>query len=368
LTGLQSLARCYRESLGLRVVGITGSNGKTSTKDLVASILRQSFSVNATKGNLNNHIGLPLSILATEAGDDFGVFEMGMSNPGEIEVLADIAQPNVGIITNVGVAHIEYMKTQQAIAEEKGMLAEAIPASGCMIFNGADEYTDSIAKRTVARMVMTGREGDHVYATNVRITENGSEFDLNAAGETVHARIPVPGMHMVSNALMAAAVGLEFGVSMDEIAAGLAAVEFTGGRLQRKEVKGVVFIDDSYNANPDSMKAALDTFSALTCEGKKFIVAGGMAELGSTSEEAHAGIGKIASQSGVDFLVSVGETARAVTAGLNGGTPAKVAHFDNQQSCAAWLKAEARAGDMVLVKGSRSSAMEKVIEEFSQES
>ena len=151
-------------------------------------------------------------------------------------------------------------------------------------------------------------------------------------------------------------------------AAGLAAVQFTGGRLQRKEVKGVVFIDDSYNANPDSMKAAVDTFAALKCEGRKFIVAGGMAELGATSEEAHARIGKIASQSGVEFLVSVGEKARAVTAGLNGGSPAMVAHFDSQQSCAVWLKSEARAGDMVLVKGSRSSAMEKVIEEFSQES
>lgn len=369
LVGLQCLARRYREHLGLKVVAITGSNGKTSTKDLIAGVLSQRFTVSATKGNLNNHIGLPLTILSTDENHECGVWEMGMSHPGEIEVLADIGQANVGVITNVGTAHIEHMKSREAIAEEKGMLAESISGRGCVVLNGNDDYSPSIAKRTKARAVMVGREDmDEIYATNVRITADGTTFTLHAGQGSVNAAIPVPGAHMVSNALLAAAVGLEFGLGLEAIATGLASVEFTGGRLQRKNLGGILFIDDSYNANPDSMKAAVDTFAALETKGRKFVIAGAMAELGDTSEAEHIRIGKLAAHSGVNYFVSVGgELARSMTAGLNGSSLASVSHFDDQESCAAWLKAETREGDMVLVKGSRSSAMEKVIEAFSKD-
>ena len=364
LLGLQSLAREYRKHLGIRVVAITGSNGKTSTKDMVASVLREGFKVSATKGNLNNHIGLPLTILSAEEDDDCGVWEMGMSNPGEIEVLASIGAPDIGVITNVGVAHIEFMGSRDAIAMEKGMLAEAIGEDGCVILNGEDDYSASIAERTNALVVMTGHGG--ISAEEVKILADSSEFVLRVGGETIEAKIPVAGKHMVENALLAVAVGLEFGMTLEKIVAGLAGVEFTGGRLQRKSVNGIIFIDDSYNANPDSMKAAVDTFVALPSEGRKFVVAGGMAELGASSEDEHERIGKMAAESGVDFVVSVGNTARAYTAGLNGSSKASVSHFDDQFACGAWLKSEAREGDMVLVKGSRSTAMEKVITAFTE--
>jgi UDP-N-acetylmuramoyl-tripeptide--D-alanyl-D-alanine ligase len=366
LVGLQCLARCYRRHLGLKVVGITGSNGKTSTKDLVASVLRERFVVNATRGNLNNHIGLPLTILNSEAGDGCGVWEMGMSHPGEIEILADIARPDVGIITNIGVAHLEYMKTREAIAEEKGMLAEAICGRGLVVLNAADEFTPSIRKRTRARVITAGIGCGDVYAEEVTVVEGGMEFILHVGQARASAFIPVSGRHMVANALMAAAVGFEFGLGIDAIVAGLAKTIFTGGRLQRKEAGGVVFIDDSYNANPDSVRAAIETFVGLGCVGRRFAVLGGMAELGESGEEEHRVIGREASESGIDVLVSVGALGRAFTAPLNGSSGIVVEHFDTQEECAAYLRKATKPGDCVLVKGSRSAAMEKVLEHFQQ--
>ncbi len=366
LVGLQCLARCYRRHLGLKVVGITGSNGKTSTKDLVASVLREKFVVNSTRGNLNNHIGLPLTILDSEADDGCGVWEMGMSHPGEIEILADIARPDVGIITNVGVAHLEYMKTREAIAEEKGMLAEAIRGRGLVVLNAADEFTPSIRKRTRARIITTGIGCGDVFAEDLKAVAGGMEFVLHFGQASAPAFIPVSGRHMVANALMAVAVGFEFGLGMDMIVEGLAKTVFTGGRLQRKDADGVVFIDDSYNANPDSVRAAIETFVGLDCKGRRFAILGGMAELGEREEEEHRVLGKEASKSGIDVLVSVGERGRAFTAPLNGCSGIVVEHFDTQEECAAYLRKETKPGDCVLVKGSRSAAMEKVLEHFQQ--
>ena len=367
LVGLQCLARCYRRHLGLKVVGITGSNGKTSTKDFVASVLSRRFQVNATKGNLNNHIGLPLTILETDAQHDCGVWEMGTNHPGEIEVLADIARPNIGVITNIGIAHIEHMKTQEAIAIEKGMLAEAIGKGGSVILNAEDKFTPSIAERTSADVTTIGFDQGDIRAEGLELGDERSSFTLVSESGTIPVSIPVPGRHMVANALLAAAVGMEFGMELDAIAAGLAAVEFTGGRLQRKEVRGIVFIDDSYNANPDSMRAAMDTFSAMECAGRKFAIMGGMGELGEQSVEEHESLGALAAESGIDFLISVGDLARPVTASLNGGCKAKVAHFADHAACVHFLSEEAKAGDLVLVKGSRSAAMEQIIEGFKKE-
>jgi UDP-N-acetylmuramoyl-tripeptide--D-alanyl-D-alanine ligase len=364
LKALQQLAKSYRGALDLKVVVITGSSGKTSTKDMIDAVLRRRYSVSATRGNLNNHIGLPLTILGTESGDECGVWEIGMSNPGEIELLAELASPDVGVITNVGTAHIEFMKSRDAIAEEKGMLAEAVPADGCVILNADDDYADSISKRTAARVVMAGIEEGEIRGRGLKPEAGGSNFILEHDGRGLEAFIPVPGRHMVGNALLAAAVGIEMGLSDEEVVEGLREVCLTGGRLERKEHGGVVYLDDSYNANPDSMRAALDTLAGEAGEGQRIAVLGRMAELGDGAEKAHREVGRYAAEAGVDRLVTVGAEAELIGEGAAGGEGSvlEIDHFETAEDAARALTEIMRPGDMVLLKGSRSAGMEKVLE------
>ena len=364
LRALQSLARRYRLHLSITAVGITGSNGKTSTKDLIAAVLSQEFEVAKTEGNLNNHVGLPMTILDADERHECGIWEMGMSHPGEIEKLASIAQPDVGVITNIGVAHIEFMKTRDNIAREKGMLAEMIGERGVVVLPAEDDYAESIAARTTAKVVMCGFENGEVRARDVEISGHSSAFSIVTEDGEVRASISVPGKHMVSNALLAAGVGLHFGLSLEQIAMGLQSAELTGGRFQAKSIGGIDFLDDSYNANPDSMRAAVGTLAEMECSGRRFALLGGMAELGETAEEEHRKLGSETAEAGVDFILSVGDMAAPITdgLGLNGGREAR--HFESHAACAAFLKEHVKEGDLVLVKGSRSAAMERVLTEF----
>ena len=226
LIALQQMAGEYRQSLSLQVVCITGSNGKTSTKDLVSSVLRERFQITRTEGNLNNHIGLPLTMLRLRAGDQIGVFEIGMNHPGEIAPLAALARPDVAVITNIGVAHIEYMGSREAIAKEKGALVEALPPSGTVVLNSDDEYSRSIAAKTKADAIYCGLADDaNIRAADLSQDFNGMRFRLHAFGKSVDAQLPVPGIHMVRNALLAVGVGHAFGMSLEESAAGLANVQ-----------------------------------------------------------------------------------------------------------------------------------------------
>ncbi|MCB1235810.1 MAG: UDP-N-acetylmuramoyl-tripeptide--D-alanyl-D-alanine ligase [Verrucomicrobiae bacterium] len=365
LRALRNLAHHYRRSLaGLFAVGITGSNGKTSTKDFVAAVLARRAPVNATRGNLNNHIGLPLTILGTEAGHRFGVWEMGMSHSGEIEVLAEIAAPDAAVVTNIGTAHIEHMGSRAAIAEEKGMLAESVPAGGFVVLNANDPETPAIAGRCRGRVVTAGIEAGEVRGENLAVEGAGMAFDLvvAATGERVRASIPVPGRHMVGNALLAAAVGLEQGLSPAEVAEALSEARLTGGRLQFRESGGLTFLDDSYNANPDSMRAALATLAATPSAGRKAAVLGRMAELGEHEETEHRELGRAVAETGLDLLVAVGETAPLVVEGAGAGLETRA--FEDREAAVDFLKSWARSGDLLLVKGSRSAGMEKVIEPF----
>lgn len=362
LAGLQALAHHYRRELGLTVVGVTGSNGKTSTKDFIGAALGSELAVTATLGNLNNHIGLPRTILSADERHKVGIWEMGMSNPGEIEVLAAIAEPDIAVITNVGVAHIEFMKTREAIALEKGMLAEAINEGGLVVLNADDDYSASIAERTRARVITAGIDAGDIRASEVESGMQGVSFTASVGGKSARVDLPVPGRHMVTNGLLAIAVACHLGLELEVAAAGLSAAELSSGRLQRRELMGVDFIDDSYNANPDSVKAALRTLAEINCEGRRFAVLGGMAELGDGSEQAHRDIGKVAAGEGIDVILSVGDVAKTVVEGVNGGSNGHVEHFENHSDCAAFLAQEAKPGDLVLIKGSRSSAMERVME------
>jgi UDP-N-acetylmuramoyl-tripeptide--D-alanyl-D-alanine ligase len=253
LQAYQTLAANYRRSLALKVLAITGSNGKTSTKDFAASVLARRFRVTKTEGNFNNHVGLPRTILEATAEDQVAVWEIGMNHPGEIAALSKIATPDAAIVTNIGVAHIEFMGSREAIAAEKGSLAEAIEPQGTVILNADDPFTERIAASTRAKVVLAGTTGGAVRAIEIRQSAEGSEFTIVEGAHRCRAQLPVAGSHMVQNALLAVAAGRAFGLSIEECAAGLAAAPLTKARLQIKEIGGVQFLDDSYNANPDSM-------------------------------------------------------------------------------------------------------------------
>ena len=361
LSGLQEFAKNYRKSLNLTGVGITGSNGKTSTKDFIYSVLSERFSVSATAGNYNNHIGLPLTVLEAEDQHDFGVWEMGMSNPGEIALLADIAKPNIGVITNVGVAHIETMGSRESIAIEKGSLAESVTGEGFVVLNAEDSYSKSIAERTQVRTVSVGFGDADIRADEIAIESTSVSFVIDAKGERKEVFLPVPGRHMVLNALMAVAIGVNEGLPLDVIAQGLSEAKLSGGRLQKREFGGVVIIDDTYNANPDSTLAAIQCLAEMNCNGRRFAVIGGMAELGEMSESEHRKIGAEAVDLGIDFVLSVGEMAVQVDEGAREGNKSYSQFFGKHKECAEFINNEACSGDLILIKGSRSSAMENVI-------
>ncbi|HEX8311186.1 MAG TPA: UDP-N-acetylmuramoyl-tripeptide--D-alanyl-D-alanine ligase [Chthoniobacteraceae bacterium] len=361
LAALQAISAQYRRSLDLRVVAITGSNGKTSTKDLTASVLSKRFQVTKTKGNFNNHIGLPLTMLRANATDQIGVFEIGMNHPGEIAPLAALAAPDVAIITNIGVAHIEFLGSREAIAQEKGMLAEALPASGHLILGAEDDFSRAIAERTLAHTILCGIGTGEVQATDVTQSFSGMRFRLHADGRAVDAELPVPGLHMVRNALLAVAAGRVLGLSLDECAEGLRSLQLTKGRLEQKEVRGIQIIDDTYNANPDSMSAALRTISEMPGIGRRIAVLGRMGELGAEAERGHRQVGEVAAALKFDYLITVGEEAGWIAeAAATGGV--ETHRYGTTEEAAAALREFAKEGDLVLVKGSRSARMERIVE------
>ena len=364
LQAYQNLAANYRRSLALKVLAITGSNGKTSTKDFTASVLARRFRVTKTEGNFNNHVGLPRTILEASSRDQVAVWEIGMNHPGEITALATIAAPDAAIVTNIGVAHIEFMGSREAIAAEKGALAEAIEPQGTVILNADDPFTQEIAARAGARVVLAGTTGGTVRAIEIRQSAEGSEFTIVEGAHRCRAQLPVAGLHMVQNALLAVAAGRAFGLSIEECADGLAAAPLTKARLQIREIGGVQFLDDSYNANPDSVRAALQTLVELDADGKRIAVLGEMRELGTESERGHRQVGETAATLGVDQLITIGETAELIAEGARTAGLEKVLSARSTGEAAKLLAQIAEPGDLVLIKGSRAARTEQVIEQF----
>jgi UDP-N-acetylmuramoyl-tripeptide--D-alanyl-D-alanine ligase len=358
LLALQRLACWWRKQLDIPVVAITGSNGKTSTKDFTAAALSQRYHVSATLGNLNNHIGVPLTVLATTQKHTAAVWEMGMNHAGEIAPLCEIARPKYGIITNIGTAHIEFLKTREAIAEEKGMLARALPADGILFLPATCDFNDYLRQRTKANMISVGNGRGMVRAENLRFEVDGTSFSLVIEGqEPVEVALPVPGRHMVTNALLAAGVGWKLGISPTEIAKGLSSSSLTGGRLGRYDRGGITVIDDTYNANPESMAAAIETLAdtPIPSGSRRFIVLGRMGELGSHAPAAHLRTGSLAVERNLT-VIAVGEGSEGIAKGARNAP-----HFPILDEAAAWLKTEVRSGDVVLFKGSRSATVERVM-------
>ena len=355
LGGLQITAARYRKLLPIRTVAITGSNGKTSTKELVANVLSQKFQITKTEGNLNNHIGVPLSLLQLRGGDEIGILEIGINHVGEIEPLVEMVQPTAGIITNIGSAHIEFFKDESEIAREKGVLAEKVPSDGVVILNRDNmPWSDQIASRTKAKILWFGFDRSANFrAERVMLHERGSDFQLVGPDSRIDINFLWPGQHQIYNALSAAALGWWFGLNLLQI------------RMQMVKVGNDVCIwNDAYNANPQSMQAALAAFQTVQSKGRKIAVLGEMRELGAFSERAHLAVGAAAARARCDMLVTVGKDGMWMAKGaLDAGMGMhQVEQFVSTQEAGRWLKQNAKPGDVLLLKGSRGNKLETVLD------
>ncbi len=355
---LGDLASAVRAQRDVRVVGITGSNGKTTVKTLIAGILARHGRTHVSAGNHNNELGLPLSLLAMPRDTQFAVFEMGAGKPGDIAYLAGIARPDVGVVTLVAPAHLERMGSVEGVAETKGALYEALPADGVAIINADDAFASFFVglagSRRVLQFGLTNRAD--VTARDIVHSDAGSSFTLvSPAGESL-VQLPLPGRHNVLNALAASAVALALDVPLATIVAGLASANAVSGRLQRQRSRaGWTVIDDSYNANPGSMAAAIDVL--MLSSGERWLVLGDMGELGPQASALHAALGARARERGVERLFAVGPLGAATVAGFG----AQGAHFADQAALIAALREQLHANVTCLVKGSRSAGMERVV-------
>jgi len=354
VTALGRIARFLRQRLNPVVIGITGSNGKTTVKEMVASILRRQGEVLATQGNFNNELGVPLTLFRLEDKHRFAVLELGASKAGDIAALADITQPDIGLVTNIGPAHLQGFGSELAVAAAKGELYASLPGNGCAIFNADQPYCNLWHGLNTAERVLTfGEAGESDIRLDVRATVPRIHTPVGAFA----VRLSLPGRHNLINAAAATAVAMALDVPLEKICQGLETVEPVPGRLNLIHVDaGWTVIDDTYNANPASLYSALKVVSCM--QGTAWLVLGDMKELGEDSGKMHAEAGEAARALGVKRIFATGEmSAFAVDAFGNGGR-----HFESQPALIEELKKELRPGINCLVKGSRSMGMERVVQ------
>jgi UDP-N-acetylmuramoyl-tripeptide--D-alanyl-D-alanine ligase len=355
---------------GLRVVGLTGSQGKTSTKDLLAQVLAGAGTTVATLGNFNNEIGMPLTALRAGPDTEFLVLEMGARHVGNIRELCEVVRPHVGLVLNVGTAHVGEFGSREAIAQTKGELVESLAEDGTAVLNADDRLVAGMAPRTRAAVTTYGESSDaDVRVDGLVLDDTGCpEFDLVTGAGTAHVRLRLLGEHQAGNAAAAAAVALSLGLDLDRIAAALsAATNASRWRMEQHErADGVLVVNDAYNANPESMRAALKALAAIARgrgPGTRSVaVLGEMRELGESSREEHDAIGRLAVRLDISQLVVVGEPARAIHLGasLEGSWGDESVFVSDNDEATAWLREHLQPGDVVLVKASRAAALEQV--------
>ncbi len=364
LTALQQVARFWRRKLDLRVVGVTGSVGKSTTKEAVAEVLGRRYRTLKSPGSLNNEIGLPLTILRLGRGYERAVLEMGFYVPGEIAFLCEIALPQVGVVTHVGTVHAERAGSQEAIARGKAELVQALPPApeGIAVLNYDDPWVRPMAAQTTARVFYYGLDSEaDLWADEVEgLGLEGIRFRLHYRRETWNLRVPMIGRHSVHTALRAAAVGLVEGLTWQEIIAGLQGSHMQLRLVAVRAENGALLLDDTYNASPESMLAALNLLAEL--QGRKVAVLGDMLELGPYERQGHEMVGIRAAEV-VDYLVTVGERGRLMAeaarrAGLSGK---RLESFDDSMQAIDYLRALLREGDVVLVKGSHAMRMDRIV-------
>ena len=304
---LLDIAKLYRDSFDMKVVGITGSVGKTSTKEVIASVLAQKYNVLKTLGNFNNELGLPLTVFRLRDEHQIAVLEMGISHFGEMHRLAKVARPDICVITNIGQCHLEFLKDRDGILRAKTEIFDFLKEDGCIILNGDDDKLDTIEEVKGIKPIFFGVEGQKpVYADEIEsLGLSGIACTIHADGESIRVTVPIPGWHMVLNALAATAVGRALGLTMQEIKAGIEALEPVGGRFHIINHGDIQIIDDCYNANPVSMKASLDVLR--DAKGRKVAILGDMGELGENEEQMHAEVGYHAAKNKIDLLICTGK-------------------------------------------------------------
>lgn len=366
LVAVSALAAWHRSRLDTPVIGITGSTGKTTTKDFIASALATKLKVVATRGNRNNELGVPLTLLEAGSDTDVVVVEMGMRGPGQIAALCKIAAPTAALVTNVGMTHIEVLGSQEAIVDAKAEIVRCIGPGGRVFLNGDDVHSARLAEQAVAPVVTYGVEsGDDVRAVGLRVGEDGlPTFTLQSGEEAAELTLPIPGRHNAYNAAAAAAVALYLGLSLKDIAEGLASARTTGMRMEVfSSASGVTVINDAYNASPTSMRAALATLRDMPAEGRRIAVLGDMAELGSLSELAHFGLGELVPKC-ADVLVTIGTCAWRIAEGARAEDmpSAMVRPCATIEEATEVLDDLLAPGDVVLVKASRVMQLERVVE------
>ena len=366
VTAMKRLARFYRNTLDIKVVGITGSVGKPSTKEMIASVLGTKFRVHKTQGNFNNGIGLPLTIFQIEKEHQVTVLEMGISEFGEMHELADMAQPDIMVITNIGLCHLENLKTRDGILKAKTESFAHLKPDGVVILNGDDDKLSTVEQVAGRKPVFYGIKGRNLCETSVcadAVTEHGLEgmtAEFHTPQGDMEVFIPIPGEHNVYNALAATCVAEQLGLSMDEIKCGIAAASTISGRTNLIHTKGMTVIDDCYNANPVSMKASLDVLSKA--EGRKIAVLGDMGELGEDEKQLHYEVGTYAGTLPIDLLLCVGTLSGKLAEGAKKQNPAlTVKHYGTREEMTEELLATVKEGDAVLVKASHFMEFPKVV-------
>jgi len=364
LAALQQIARAWRRKLKVRVIGVTGSVGKSSTKEMVAEVLGQRYRTLKNVGNFNNEIGLPLTILSLSEGHQRAVLEMGFYVPGEIALLCDIAQPAVGVVTNVGTVHAERAGSQEAIFLGKSELVQSLPAApeGVAILNFDDSWVRKMEEKTRARVFFYGLSSEaDLWADEIQgLGLEGIHFRLHYQGEAVHAHVPLIGRHSVHTALRAAAVGLVEGLTWQEIFEGLRQGHTQLRLVVVRSAKGALLLDDTYNASPESMLAALNLLDEL--EGRKIAVLGDMLELGPYEKQGHEMVGLRAARV-ADVLLTLGPRAHIIAdaARRAGMQKASILEFEEMNPIVDWLNHNLAADDAALIKGSHGLRMDRIV-------
>jgi len=364
LTALQTLASAVRRLWAKPLIGVTGSTGKTTTKEAIAHVLSTRFRVLKSEGNFNNHFGLPLMLLKIEPEHDLAVIEMGMSHGGEIAALAKIAQPEIGVVTNVAPVHLEFFESIAGIARAKYEMIEALPASGTAILNGDDEYVSQFGRNFRGKVVLYGlRVSADVRAENIQSRgSEGSTFDVIVGGCREQATLNLVGTHNIYNALAAVASALERGLSPSEAVAALASLAPADKRGQVVKLGNITIINDCYNCNPKALEAMVDALAAMPAK-RRIAVVGAMLELGPTGDELHRRAGEYIATKKIDVLLGVqGPAQQMVEAARQAGMRAEF--VATSEEAGDWLAHEARGGDVVLLKASRGVKLEKALEKW----
>jgi UDP-N-acetylmuramoyl-tripeptide--D-alanyl-D-alanine ligase len=366
LKALQEIARHYRSKFHIPFVAVTGSSGKTTTKDMIASVLSQKYSVLKTEGNLNNAIGLPLMLLRLKHSHEIAVLEMGMNTPGEIRLLADIVRHHVAVISNVGTAHIEYLGSRENILKAKLEIFTYFNKDSIAVINGDNDMLAGFDSDKFGILRYGLEDSNDIIASSIEEKgEEGIDFYVEICGAKESFTVPIPGIHNVYNALSAISVARLFGLKPEEIRKGLINFKPSKNRMDIiNTTGGIRIINDVYNANPDSMRAAMNVLQSFSNAGRKVLITADMLELGEASEKEHYRIGEYAAELGIDMIASVGNFSRAVirgaeACGVDGG---KLFAFTTKEEAAPVILELLQPGDTVLVKGSRGMKMEYVVD------